>query len=316
MVAPRGASSSLEAVPADASDGPSGRATDDVLREVNVACGSSYALLRPLVGGVQSGAWLIQDEAQNVAVLKWTPERSWAGQVQRADQAVAAARRHGYPTPAWLAVGTTRQGYAYQVQEHVGGRSLEYLSVRVAGGLVDLLESQAGLDPDPGRSWSTYVTESFTQWPSTCAAASATGSESARLVDEGVRLMNRYEPPVLPSHDLVHGDFRLSNILWAGDQVSGVIDIEALGSGSRVFDYATLLDHEAADEAAIELLVAAGARVAGPAALAWCLVHVCLDLVLFMARRRSARKAAEVEQRSRALRERVELVARLLIAER
>jgi hypothetical protein len=60
--------------------------------------------------------------------------------------------------------------------------------------------------------------------------------------------------------------------------VTGVIDIEALGSGTRAFDYATLLDYDLADATAVELLVAAGTEVAGPAVLAHCFVHVVLDL--------------------------------------
>lgn len=95
-------------------------------------------------------------------------------------------------------------------------------------------------------------------------------------------IMGRYDFPVLPSTDLIHGDFRLGNIMFVDGRVSGVIDIEAVGSGTRVFDYATLLDHEDADDEGVRLLVEAGGEVAGRAALLYCLVQVMLDLILYM----------------------------------
>src|SRR5215210_2122379 len=104
------------AVPVESIDESAAVVTTDVLREVNGAHGSTYALLRSLVGGVQSGAWLLQDESGTTAVLKWSPNKSWAGQIQRASRAVATVRLQGYPTPAWLAVGITSSGYGYQVQ--------------------------------------------------------------------------------------------------------------------------------------------------------------------------------------------------------
>ncbi|RCK68922.1 hypothetical protein DT076_13465 [Desertihabitans brevis] len=58
-----------------------------------------------------------------------------------------------------------------------------------------------------------------------------------------------------------------------------MVDIEAIGSGSRVFDYATLLDHQRIEPAALELLVTAAAAVAGPGLLRACFDLVALDLV-------------------------------------
>lgn len=122
------------------------------------------------------------------------------------------------------------------------------------------------------------------EWASTIADVSATGGAGAELVEQASRLLSRYEFPLFPQADLVHGDFRLGNIVFDDDAVSGVIDIEALGSGTRVFDYATLLDDDRADASAVQLLVDAGSDVAGPAVLAHSLVHVFLDLARFMHR--------------------------------
>jgi len=259
--------------------------TVTVLKEANTALGGTFALVRPLPGGFQSGAWLIEDDTGRRAVLKWTPDCLWGEQIQRASRAVAVVRQRGYPTPAWLAVGVSGSGSGYQVQEYAPGRPREYLTEDTARRAVDVLELQTDLDPDPERSWSEYVTNKVTdEWGSTIAEVLATGGAGADLVRHALRLLERYELPVFPQADLVHGDFRLGNLLFDEGTVSGVIDIEALGSGTRVFDYATLLDDDRAEAAAVELLVNAGSDVAGPAVLVYCLVHVFLDLARFMHR--------------------------------
>jgi aminoglycoside phosphotransferase (APT) family kinase protein len=45
----------------------------------------------------------------------------------------------------------------------------------------------------------------------------------------------------LPTGDLVHGDLNPDNVLLDGDRISALIDVEAVGRGSRMHDLATLL---------------------------------------------------------------------------
>ncbi|WP_454859627.1 phosphotransferase [Promicromonospora soli] len=252
-----------------------------VLDEVNRDQNLRYRLDQPLAGGMQSGAWLLSDEAGTMAVLKWSPNRAWADQIIRASTSVAVARQGGYPTPAWLTVGVTSDGLGYQLQEVVAGEPRDHLSLPVAAELAEVIEMQAGLDPDPQRSWSQYLNTWYRErWTSTVAAVRDVGGDD--LVEACTRLLATHDDPDLPEGDLVHGDFRLSNVLFLGDRVAGVVDIEAVGSGSRVFDYATALDSRSADDAAIAFLVAAAVRAGGRGALARCLVHVVLDLVLFI----------------------------------
>ena len=286
--------------------------TAAVLQEVNLAHGGTYQLVRPLAGGHQSGAWLIQDDAQHQAVLKWTRDRPWADQIQRASRAVAQIRQHGYPTPAWLAVGATGSGFGYQVQQYVRGRSREHLTEETAHRAASTLELHTGLDPDPGRSWSDYLTTMLRhERASMITEVASTGVAGVELSALVAQLVNRYDVPVFPRADLVHGDFRLANLVFDDEAVRGVIDIEALGSGTRAFDYATLLDHELADDTAIELIVAAGSQVAGPAVLAHCFAHVVLDLALFV-HRQPLKAEIDAGRRLRSLSARVERVARLL----
>ncbi|MEV8347097.1 phosphotransferase [Streptomyces niveus] len=152
--------------------------------------------------------------------------------------------------------------------------------------LIDLLETHAGLDPDPRRCWSQYVTDRMTDrredlWQQ----AAETGPTGKKLVNACERLLAAHGPATLPAGDLVHGDFRPGNILLHADRVSGVIDIEALGSGTRVLDCATLLSAHDITPEAVQMLCTAGARVAGPGALAYYFAHVVLDLAVFVHRR-------------------------------
>lgn len=283
-----------------------------LLVEVNQAHGTSFQLDRRLAGGWQSGAYLLTSQS-GPAVLKWSPDPSWAEQIRRAARSVSRIRSRGYPTPAWLAVGVSSAGYGYEIQQLVPGGTRNRLTVGVAASLIEVLELQAGLDPDPDRSWSAYLTDWYaTQWADTVSAVEAIGPGGRALVEASNALLARFDGPSFPTHDLVHGDFRLGNVLFDGEKVSGVVDIEALGNGSRTLDYATLLDHHEADEDAVQLLVTAGVRAAGPAALAHSLVHVLLDLVMFMSLRILTIDPAHPDQRAHTLAARAALVDRML----
>lgn len=186
--------------------------------------------------------------------------------------------------PAWLAVGTSADGFGYQIQEFARGHTRPQVTASEARLLIGVLEMHAGLDPDPQRCWSEFVTARMTGedlWRQTAG----TGPTGRDLVHACRRLLAAHGPVTLPIEDLVHGDFRPGNILFDADHVSGVIDIEALGSGTRVFDYATLLSAHDFNPEALEMLCDAGEQVAGPGVLAYCFAQVALDLTVFVHQR-------------------------------
>jgi aminoglycoside phosphotransferase (APT) family kinase protein len=99
------------------------QSTAEVVAHVNSTHGTLYQLVRRLAGGMQSGAFELSDGSSKV-VLKWSEDPGWAHRVFRAAELVRKARAAGYPTPAWLGVGTTPAGSPYQLQEYVDGTPL------------------------------------------------------------------------------------------------------------------------------------------------------------------------------------------------
>jgi aminoglycoside phosphotransferase (APT) family kinase protein len=77
----------------------------------------------------------------------------------------------------------------------------------------------------------------------------------------------------LPPSDYAHNDLNLSNILTDGEQITGVVDWDEFGLGSRALDLVVLaLDcQERGAPAAADRLLASAASAAGSAGLR-CLV--------------------------------------------
>ena len=256
-----------------------------VLAQANRTHGTSYVLAEPLNGGFQSGTWLLRtdNDEDAAAVLKWSPNRTSAPMILRAGQAVQRARAAGYPTPAWLATGVTDLGFPYHIQQYVAGSSPRHLTVGVAERLIPLLESQRGLDIDPQHCWSRYARDRLAGgWDHPRKAMADSGPEGLRFVTAIDALLASVGQVELPTGDLVHGDFRLQNIVFGSEDRATVIDVEALGSGTRAFDYATLLTVDDVDPAGWELVRVAGEQVAGPGVLAHCFALVALDLADFV----------------------------------
>jgi aminoglycoside phosphotransferase (APT) family kinase protein len=230
------------------------------------------------VGGMQGGAWLLE-RGQGRAVLKVCRNASLAPRILKLKDVVARLRSFGYPTPAWLASGPTGDGSSYYIADFVPGIASTPLTAAKTRLLIETLESQAGLDPDPAHNWSDYVLR-----PDPAGVPAA-------LADTYLGLMRAAGQVRLPRADLVHGDFNSCNIFLHDSAVSGVIDVEALGSGTRAVDYAWLLREayvEDYGQEVIAMIRSAGERVAGPRVLAVCMAATVFDIVRFKLRHQPA----------------------------
>jgi aminoglycoside phosphotransferase (APT) family kinase protein len=250
--------------------------TESVVAELNVALGTKYELVRELAGGLQSSAYeLIDGEAR--VVLKWTDDPGWAPRVRRAADFVRRARAVGYPTPAWLVVGTTASGSPYQLQEFVPGQPLRdapTLDETLARELIAICETQRDLVPENGVSWSTYSRGVvFDHWDGVWERVRGYGGEAAELLERYDVLCRPYRGHALPDDDLVHGDLNIGNLIVDDGRIAGIVDIEAAGGGSRAYDLISLATSAARDGAQAgvdELLLEAALRAGGRAAAAVC----------------------------------------------
>ncbi|RZT19642.1 aminoglycoside phosphotransferase (APT) family kinase protein [Kribbella sp. VKM Ac-2569] len=247
--------------------------TESVVAELNVALGTDFRVVRQLTGGLQSTAYVLTDGTSD-GVLKWTDNPAWAPRVRQAAELVRRARAVGYPTPAWLAVGTTAAGSPYQLQELVPG-SPPTLDEALARQLIEICELQRDLLPEErDASWSAWSSGVvFDGWDGVWERVQAYDGEVVELLERYGELCAPYRGEDLPQHDFVHGDLNMGNLLVADGQITGIVDIEAAGGGSRAYDLVSLTASAARDGAADgvdELFLEAALRASGRAAVAVC----------------------------------------------
>jgi aminoglycoside phosphotransferase (APT) family kinase protein len=212
-----------------------------VLGHVNRVHGTGYGLVGRLAGGRQSGAYLIHDAERGDAVLKWSSRTAAAGQVLRAAPVVEAARAAGWPTPAWLAFGTTPSGFPYHVREYAEGEPCDLVSAQLVRAVLPVLDAQAGLRPDTDRDWSAHDRRVVFENGSGFAGQVAAAPDGARLVGLLEAWTAGFRQVELPAGDLVHGGLSPDSVVLRQGGLSALIDAEMLGCGSRFHDVATLI---------------------------------------------------------------------------
>lgn len=278
--------------------------TESVVAELNVALGTGYRLVRQLTGGLQSSAYELADGAARV-VLKWSDDSGWAPRVRRAAELVRRARAVGYPTPAWLAVGTTAAGSPYQLQEFVRGTALRDASLvdeSLARELITICESQRDLVPEHETNWSVWARGVvFGGRDGVWERVRRYGGEAAELIERYDVLCRPHRDHALPGDDFVHGDLNVGNLILEGGRVAGIVDIEAAGSGSRAYDLVSLATSAARDGAqpgVDELFLEAALRASDRAAVAVCAGSAFATTAEFV-RRRSEYSQARVNHGAR-----------------
>ena len=264
---------------------PASESVRQVVDDINQAHDLLFVLGDRCNGGLQGGAWILIGPDGQKAILKWRANDPTARRA-RLLETVNRIHATGYPTPRWIAAGITESGTSYHLQEFVSGQPATALGAESAALLVDVLERQAGLDPDPGHDWSPYVNSLArdNSDDSSRAYLRGLGQAGRDLVTHFDQVLALHGPVQLPSGDMVHGDFNSCNVLIQDGQVTGIIDIEAFGSGTRVIDYGWLLREayvEGAGRDAARLIRRAGEAVAGPGALALCVAATAFDIVRF-----------------------------------
>ncbi|MET9023806.1 phosphotransferase [Actinopolymorpha sp. NPDC004070] len=209
-------------------------AAEAVLPEINRTHGLRYALHGRCAGGMQGGAWLLVDPEGRPAVMKLQADKPGSRRPSTQLEAVNRMNAAGYPTPRWIAAGIGESGIRYHVQEFVEGEPSSPLNAGTAALLVEVIERHAGLDPDPANNWNVYIDSvvSGQLRDDNRAFLRGFGAPGLDLLGAFDRLLADSGPVRLPGGDLVHGDLNTCNVLLRDGKVSGVIDIEAFGSGT------------------------------------------------------------------------------------
>ncbi len=129
--------------------------TDAVLEEVNRTADTRWQLDARFAGDAMGDAWRVR-AGDSVAVLKWHEPASRSPRNPDSPRVVRFLREAGYPTPAWLASGTTDHGVFWCVQELVEGEPLKELDQSSAELFIVLVNLQRRLQLPTRYSWNQY----------------------------------------------------------------------------------------------------------------------------------------------------------------
>src|SRR5260370_22870551 len=210
-----------------------------MVEAVNAELGAGWELEKRLPGGLNTGAYPVAQPNGDRAVLKWRtddPERLLA-----AAPIVAAARARGWPTPAWLAVGTTPSGEAWGLRRFAAGAPPHRLDGRVAPLMVEVFDSQAGLGDLAGSGWSDWAWGVvFEDWHRLRAKVSDSFPRGREVVAAVDAIAASCPPEPLGGADLAHGNFNITNAVLAGDRL-WMISLETVGGGTLAYDVADAL---------------------------------------------------------------------------
>jgi Ser/Thr protein kinase RdoA (MazF antagonist) len=173
----------------------------------------------------------------------------------------------GYPVPAILWHGMISAEWQVTVQNRLPGHLLVTLGGPVLEEALRLVELQAGAGiADESRDFTGYVANVlFDDWDDVWADAPRACAAAGPLC---VRLRRWLEPAWglrLPPADYAHNDLNPSNILADGARITGVVDWDEFGLGSRALDLIALaVDCERGGHRAVaDRLLARAAEVAG-----------------------------------------------------
>jgi len=205
-----------------------------MIEEAVAGLGVGWRRSRKLAGGWNQGAYLVHGPGGELAVLKCyaaDPDR-----IAAAAPVIQAARGHGWPTPAWLATGTTRSGAAWVLQEFAAGERPRRLDERVAALIAEVLEVQAGLGTLAGPGWSQWAWGTvFEDWGDYRVAVRAGFPRGGKIVAAADAIAASCGAAPLSAADLVHGNFDADNTLLDGNQLR-VVDAQGVSGGSRAYD--------------------------------------------------------------------------------
>jgi aminoglycoside phosphotransferase (APT) family kinase protein len=164
----------------------------------------------------------------------------------------------GYPVPTIVWHGLLEDEWHAVVQRRLPGHPLASLNAPMLDAMLSLVDLQADADADISpdeRDFAGYIANVlFDDWDHVWGDA----ARASTAADELCGRIRGWLQPVwglqLPPTDYTNNDLNLSNVLSDGKQITGVVDWDEFGLGSRAIDLTALAfdcerlgDHAAAD---------------------------------------------------------------------
>lgn len=183
--------------------------------------------------------WLAHGEPGTV-VVKLSANPFAAQRAAWAAEALSLLAGRGVPVPVPLWWGRLNERWWALVQPRLPGEPADALDAWLLDALLALVEQQAAPGLTPGGwdvSWWVGVVV-FEGWEGWWDGAEQAAPETTR------RLRVFLQPAAghrLPVADLVHGDLNLGNVLAHNGGVTGIVDWDHVGVGSRALDLTSLL---------------------------------------------------------------------------
>lgn len=240
--------------------------------------GSGWRVLGRLAGGFSDPVYLIRT-GNTTAVLKIKHGDWWPDQLARLASTTEQLRKIHYPAAEIIAVGQLPNDRAFLLTEFLPGAAVAEPTTRQVEALIEAIDIQRHVHPPEIRDWSAMVTMFLNGGISETSFHPTLADRAARAL-----ALTAHPVPALPSGDFVHGDLTTRNSLFAGDRLTGIIDLEGFGRGAPAIDLVSLAggidDPDLARLAYEQAVALAGADVAAAclshrilAGLAWATEH-------------------------------------------
>ena len=268
----------------------------DLVGFINRRHRTSFSLTGRLEGGGTGTTHGLVNPDRGRAVLKRAARPQRDDQLARTVRVVDALRSVGYPAPAYLHVGRAPDGSSYYVQQFLEGEPVADITAGLLDQILALNALQANRDARRlagKQDWSRHVHDAVfggfggqsgqARTMRTMRAMRAHSDDAAALLEAVQALTRPLAGITLPADDIVHSDFGPGNVLARDGRVTGIIDLEAAGCGSRAIDLAVLLrwGWEGAAPAERARLAERITSIAGPDGAAICIAYQVIDCVAF-----------------------------------
>src|SRR5688572_14435896 len=134
---------------------------ETLIQHINQTHATRFSL-RSKFGMGEQGAYLVEDEAGNEAVLKWFRGPAHMQRVDWIRTNTDALRQHGYPVPHYILAGE-HDSVVYAIQTKLPGAINDMLAPHHITRLIELNRIQRDLAPAPNLEWQANLVRSVLQ---------------------------------------------------------------------------------------------------------------------------------------------------------